>query len=107
MASPEMMQLDYPALSELIKRIEEAIANDLALSVEDMKLLLCAITTLCTLQSKMEQDDITLHKLRKLLGMIKQSEKRTPKDKDPNDKDLTNQRKKATAKKKKKTKKWN
>lgn len=105
MASPEIMQLDYPALSELIKRIEEAIANDLALSVEDMKLLLCAITTLCTLQSKMEQDDITLHKLRKLLGMIKQSEKRTPKDKDPNGKDSTNQRKKATAKKKKKTKK--
>ncbi|MCB1827925.1 MAG: IS66 family transposase, partial [Coxiellaceae bacterium] len=41
-----------------------------------MKLLLEAISTLCTLQVKMEQDDITLHKLRKLLGMVKQSERR-------------------------------
>lgn len=105
MASPETTQLDYHALSGLIQRIEEAIANDLALSVEDMKLLLYAITTLCTLQSKMEQDDITLHKLRKLLGMVKQSEKRGVKDKDPNDKNPSSQRKKATSKKEKKPKK--
>lgn len=104
MASPETTQLDYHALSALITRIEEAIANDLALSVEDMKLLLYAITTLCTLQSKMEQDDITLYKLRKLLGMVKQSEKRDPKDKDPNDTDPVDRRKKATAKKGKKPK---
>lgn len=69
-------EIDYAELSALIIRIEEAIAHDLSLSVEDMKLLLTAITTLCTLQAKIEQDDITLHKLRKLLGMIKQSEKR-------------------------------
>ena len=69
-------EIDYAELSALMTRIEQAIAHDLSLSVEDMKLLLNAITTLCTLQAKIEQDDITLHKLRKLLGMIKQSEKR-------------------------------
>jgi len=71
-------EIDRSVLSELIARIEQAIEHDLALSVDDMKLLLNAITTLCTLQAKMEQDDITLHKLRKLLGMIKLSEKRCP-----------------------------
>jgi len=76
METPKVVELDRAALSTLIDRIESAIANDLALSVEDMKLLLSAITTLCTLQAKMEQDDITLHKLRKLLGMVKQSERR-------------------------------
>ena len=76
MSSPEITNIDFHELAKLIERVGQAILHDLALSVSDMKLLLCAITTLCTLQTKMEQDDITLHKLRKLLGMIKQSEQR-------------------------------
>lgn len=76
MNQPDIVEIDRTALSSLMIRIEEAIEHDLALSVDDMKLLLSAITTLCTLQSKMEQDDVTLHKLRKLLGMVKQSERR-------------------------------
>lgn len=72
--------IDFHALEKLIARVEQAIEHDLALSVDDMKLLLCAITTLCTLQSQMEQRDITLHKLRKLLGMVKQSEQRPSSD---------------------------
>ena len=72
----ELQEIDKVALSELIQRVEHAIAHDLALSVEDMKLLLSAIITLCTLQEKIEQDDVTLYKLRKLLGMVKQSESR-------------------------------
>jgi transposase len=76
MGSPEITEFDFHELAKLIERVEQAIEHDLALSVSDMKLLLCAITTLCTLQTKMEQDDITLHKLRKLLGMIKQSEQK-------------------------------
>ena len=76
MGQSNIIEIDRDALSLLMTRIEEAIEHDLALSVDDMKLLLSAITTLCTLQSKMEQDDVTLHKLRKLLGMVKQSERR-------------------------------
>lgn len=76
MGKRNIKEVDSQALSELIARIEAAIEHDLALSVGDMKLLLSAITTLCTLQSKIEQDGVTLHKLRKLLGMVKQSERR-------------------------------
>lgn len=76
MDKAEVNEIDRDELAALMARVEQAIEHDLALSIDDMKLLLSAITTLCTLQSKIEQDDITLHKLRKLLGMIKQSEKR-------------------------------
>lgn len=76
MDQPNIIEIDRDALSSLMARIEEAIEHDLALSVDDMKLLLSAITTLCTLQSKIEKDDVTLDKLRKLLGMVKQSERR-------------------------------
>lgn len=78
MSQSNIIDIDRDALSALMVRIEEAIKHDLALSVDDMKLLLCAIATLCTLQSKMEKDDVTLHKLRKLLGMVKGSERREP-----------------------------
>lgn len=76
MEQPDMIEIDRQDLASLMTRVETAIEHDLALSVDDMKLLLSAITTLCALQSKMEQDDVTLHKLRKLLGMVKQSERR-------------------------------
>lgn len=72
----ETIEIDRAELSALIERIEEAIEHDLALSVDDMQLLLSVITTLCTVQSQLEQDDVTLHKLRKLLGMVRQSEQR-------------------------------
>lgn len=76
MEDKKVNEINRTELAELMARVEHAIEHDLALSIDDLKLLLNAITTLCTLQSKIEQDDITLHKLRKLLGMIKQSEKR-------------------------------
>jgi hypothetical protein len=69
-------EINIDELTALIKRVEHAIDHDLALSLDDMKLLLSAIMTLCALQQKMEQDDITLIKLRKLLGMVRQSESR-------------------------------
>ena len=68
--------IDIKALNALIARVEHAIEHNLALSIDDLKLLLSAITTLCTLQQKMDQRDITLLKLRKLLGMVQQSERR-------------------------------
>lgn len=82
MEQPDIIEIDRHDLASLMTRVETAIEHDLALSIDDMKLLLSAITTLCSLQAKMEQDDVTLHKLRKLLGMIKQSEKRRPTDTD-------------------------
>jgi transposase len=95
-------EIDRASLAELISRIEYAIENNLALSVEDMKLLLLAITTLCSLQSKIEQNDVTLHKLRKLLGIVQQSESRKPiKDLDNNTNNSSN--KNRSSKKKSRT----
>lgn len=71
-----IQEISQAELDALIERIELAIENELALSVDDLKLLLLAIHSLSLLQQKIEEKDITLHKLRKLLGMIKQSEKR-------------------------------
>jgi len=75
--SPHIVEIDRKTLDELIVRVEEAIEHQLALNVDDLKLLLAAISTLCTLQEKIEADDVTLHKLRKLLGMVQQSERRS------------------------------
>lgn len=101
--SANIVEIDRKALAELIVRVEEAIEHNLALSVGDLKLLLLAISTLCTLQEKIESDDVTLHKLRKLLGMIQQSERRSTssktskgkKDKKNNKKSNTNKKKSA------------
>lgn len=73
-----IQEISQSELDALIQRIELAIENELSLSVEDMKLLLLAIHSLSLLQQKMEEKEITLHKLRKLVGMVKQSEKRDP-----------------------------
>lgn len=80
MSTEESIQeIGQEELNRLIERVEFAIENELSLSIEDMKLLLLAIHSLATLQQKIEDKDITLHKLRKLLGMVTQSEKRDPK----------------------------
>lgn len=70
------MEINQAELDALIKRVELAIENELALSIEDMKLLLLAIHSLATLQQKIEDKEVTVYKLRKLLGMVTQSEKR-------------------------------
>lgn len=74
--------IDYESLKALIARVEHAIEHELALETEDLRLLLSAIHTLMSVQSKLDDKDITLHKLRKLLGMIKSSEKRPSTDSD-------------------------
>lgn len=95
-----IVEIDRKVLAELISRVEEAIEHNLALSVDDLKLLLLAISTLCTLQEKIEADDVTLHKLRKLLGMVQQSERR-PSGFDEDNKKQKNTRKNAVKKPKK------
>jgi len=93
----KIAELDRKALAELIARVEEAIEHNLTLSVDDLKLLLLAISTLCTLQEKMEADHITLHKLRKLLGMVQQSEQNRDSSKS-NNKNKSRSEKKAKGK---------
>jgi len=68
-------ELKQAELDGLIARVEEAIENNLALDSEDLRLLLNAIQTLMMLQNKIEDQDITLTKLKKLLGIIQSSEK--------------------------------
>lgn len=71
-----VQDIDYHALQALIGRVEHAIEHGLALEAEDMRLLLSAIHTLMEIQSRLEENSVTLHKLRKLLGMASSSEKR-------------------------------
>lgn len=68
-------RLSEAELDGLIRRLEEAIEHDLSLSAEDMKLLLQALLSLVHLQERLGENDITLHKLRKLSGIVNQSEK--------------------------------
>ena len=69
-------EINQEELDALIKRVEEAIEHGLSLSSDDLILLLNAIQTLAVVQHKLENKDITLLKLKKLLGIVTSSEKR-------------------------------
>jgi len=56
-------------------RLQEAIDFELALSTGDVRLLLSAVMTLASMQERLSSKDVTVHKLRKLLGMVQASEK--------------------------------
>lgn len=70
-----ILELDDQALEGLVARATEAKEHGLALSAEDTQLLLDALMTLASLQERLSDKDVTLHKLRKLLGIVKSSEK--------------------------------
>lgn len=65
-------------LDALIQRVEYAIEHDLSVEASDLSLLLQAIQTLAYVQINIEEKNLTLTKLRKLLGMMPSSEKREP-----------------------------
>ena len=67
--------IDIKALDDLIKRVQEAITHDLALSPEDCQLLLDILLTFVDMQANLASNDITIQKLRKLAGIVKSSEK--------------------------------
>jgi len=67
--------LNATELDALMARLQEAIDYDLALSKPDIQLLMKALMTLATMQERLSDKDISLHKLRKLVGMVKSSEK--------------------------------
>ena len=73
--SKPFTDIDGKALEALIERVSEAKENNLALSSEDYQLLLDALLTLATTQTRLANHDVTVHKLRKLLGIEKSSEK--------------------------------
>lgn len=72
--SKPFTDIDSQALEALIARVSEAKENNLALSPEDCQLLLDALVTLASMQERLSNHDVTVHKLRKLLGIEKSSE---------------------------------
>lgn len=72
--SKPFTDIDGKALEALIARVSEAKENNLALSAEDCQLLLDALVTLASMQDRLAHHDVTVHKLRKLLGIEKSSE---------------------------------
>lgn len=67
--------IDNDALDALIERVTEAKEHELALSPDDCQLLLNALMTLASLQENIASKDVTIHKLKKLVGIVKSSEK--------------------------------
>ena len=67
--------IDNDALDALIERVSEAKEHELALSPDDCQLLLNALMTLASLQENIASKDVTIHKLKKLIGIVKSSEK--------------------------------
>jgi len=98
---PDISTLTSDELDALISRLQDAIDFDLALSGDDICLLLNALLTLATMQERLSDKDVTLHKLRKLLGMVQSSEKLS----DLLDKDKADNPRKTTHRKKPKKKK--
>lgn len=72
---PPIAELSEADLDGLIERLEQAIAHDLALSVSDLQVLLQVLLSFAHLHERLSERDITLHKLRKLAGIVQSSEK--------------------------------
>ena len=72
--SKPFTDIDHDALDALIARVTEAKEHELALSPQDCQLLLDALVTLLTMQQRLASHDVTIHKLRKLVGIEKSSE---------------------------------
>jgi transposase len=67
--SKPFIDIDGKTLDALITRVSEAKENHLALSPEDCQLLLDKLVTLSSMQNRLASDYVTVHKLRKLLGI--------------------------------------
>lgn len=73
--APDFIELSEGEMDALIQRVQAAIADDLALSKGDLQLILSALGSLLQLQGQIGDNRVTLHKLRKLLGLVSASEK--------------------------------
>ena len=74
-ATAPIVELPVGELDALIARVEEAKQAQLCLSAEDCDLLLNAVLTLATMQERLSHNDLTITKLKKLLGIVRSSEK--------------------------------
>lgn len=72
---PRFVDIDEAALDALIARVEEARDHALALSAADLGLLLNALLTLANLHERLEHNELTIRKMRKLLGIVRASER--------------------------------
>jgi len=68
-------ELSEKELDALIARMEDAIENDISITKEDMKLWLEIGLSFAQLSEQLADNDVTLHKLKKLAGLVKSSEK--------------------------------
>ena len=68
------VDLDDRELDALMSRIAEAREHGMALSAGDYDLLASAVMTLASLQERLSHSDLTILKLKKLLGMVNASE---------------------------------
>lgn len=76
-----MGEIRFKDLSEkevdlLIDRCENAIASEKPLATDDVRLLLEAFKSLMHLQEKLRANDLTMRRLKKLLGILSSSEKK-------------------------------
>lgn len=69
------LDLSEEALDALVTRLEQAHTHALALSSDDYQLLLSAVMTLASMQEQLSHDDLTIRKMRKMLGIVRSSEK--------------------------------
>lgn len=67
--------VELPVMDELISRVEQAKKAQLTLSPEDCDLLLNAVLTLASMQERLSHNELTISKLKKLMGMVRSSEK--------------------------------
>lgn len=74
-AVAQIIELPASELDELISRVEQAKQAQLCLSASDCDLLLNAVLTLATMQERLSHNDLTITKLKKLLGIVRSSEK--------------------------------
>jgi transposase len=72
--SQSFTDISVEQLDALMERVAQAKAHQLTLSPEDCDLLLSALVTLAGMQEKLSDSDITIGKLRKLVGMVQSSE---------------------------------
>ena len=68
-------EINERELDALIERIKQAKADNLALTESDIDLVLEMLISFAHLSEQLADNDVTLHKLRKLAGLVKSSEK--------------------------------
>ena len=74
MSEDTIKDIDPDELDALIARVREAKEHKLALGPDDCQLLLDALLTLATMHERLADNDVTIGKLQKLVGMVRSSE---------------------------------